>query len=392
MSFKILGRSLVLGSSAFLLSLAAAPDASAFTEGSYDAYSCSDATYGSSGTYWLTTATNRTTYSTNCTYNNTSNTSGAIVTAGATLRAATVQTVSLISSRIKAAKAKTAMGISDTRLSANQGSFGLSGGNADKGVGVWVQGAFTKLEDSNEATKFDGTVYNGLIGADYEASKTMLVGLAVGYEKSNLDTDYNLGDIDGKGFVVSPYISIDLNKNFSIDATVGYSKLNYDTTRKDASNSTIFSGETDGSRVFGTIDAVYSRPYKDWTLGGSLGALYSKEDRDAYTETGTDATTVAVAKTSSKLGQARLGASAAYTKGKVQPYIGLTAEYDFTKTDVVVATNQTTPADDNFGLGATLGLNLAIAPNITGTIQGNTMLLRENYSEHTGLVRLRVEF
>jgi len=137
----------------------------------------------------------------------------------------------------------------------------------------------------------------------------------------------------------------------------------------------------------------------DWSrnklnYGASLSALYTKEKRDAFAETGNGNTgIVSQGSVSSKLGQVRLGGQVGYDLGKVEPYAKARVEYDFTKTKVTVASNQTKPADDDLGAVVGAGINLKLSPAITGVVEGEYGgLFRSDYNEYSALARLRIEF
>ena len=372
-----------------------------FMQDSIDQYSCTDSVYGTEGSYWTNLdGADRSTYSSSCASNHTSNTPGSVVTATATLRAATAQVTSMVSQRIAAVrKAQSGQGGSVITAAVDQdassGALGLAGGDKKYGVGVWAQGRFTRVKNDQSATKFDGTVYDVLLGIDKQIGKKVVLGIGVGYENSGLDTAYNSGEIDGDGYLVTPYLSIALNKMFSLDVSGGYAWLDYDLNRIESASGESFAGTTDANRFWAVTRLNLEKSYKKADLGAFIGYSYSREKRDAFTETSSNTITgtVGQAAVTSTLGQIRLGASAMMnTSGKVQPYARLEAEYDVTKTSVAVATNQDKPADDDFGMVGTLGLNLNLSPSVKATIEGSGSVFREDYQAYSGLARLRVEF
>ena len=386
-------------------------------------YSCSDATYGTSGSYWgkvdgsgttLVTYTDRSTYSYSCQTNHTSNASGAVVTATMTLRAATAQTVGLIANRINAVKTaalREEMGLSLTSLSLSpdlqKGEFGLAGGNSKKGVGVWIQGRFSDIESDNASTTFDGDIVTTLFGIDktFKNGK-VLVGISAGYEDQDFTTTFNKGTLDGDGFIVAPYVSINAGKGWSIDATAGYADMDYDMTRKDPVNSEKFTSSTDGDRTFLSASANYDKLTKKskgiFRLGLRLGVSHAEEEKDAHTETGTTGTTVSVAATDTDLTQLKFGAETGFRFKAIEPFINFSGEYDVSKSDapkVAVSTTafnlksaQTAAADDNWGARLGGGLNIWFGDRATAMIGADTVLGRDDYSETSGTARFRLNF
>jgi hypothetical protein len=413
---RILGATLLVGAAAFSGEALALPqvlsggmdntfkDPATFSS----SYSCSHSIYGQGGTYMSgTTATNtvygsqRSTYTSGCTAGNTSSSASSVVTAATTLRAATKQTLGIIGSRIQAVKLAEAdgdgkpvvMGLSDDK---HNGTVGLSAGNPNKGIGVWVQGSYTWLEDTNTATKFDGNIYTIMAGADYRINKHLLVGISGGYENTTLDTKFNNGNLDATGFVVAPYLTIRLTDIFSIDATGGYAWLNYDVDRKETvSTGEKFTGEFDSTRWFAaaSLNADYTA-MKKIKLHGEAGYTYTREDQDAYTEKSatTSLSNRNIAANDVSLGMAFLGARVGYDFGFVTPYIMVRGEYDLSKDTVAVAANQLKPVDDDFGLRVGGGLDFNIGPMFSGMMQGETVLFRDNYTEHRALAKLRLDF
>ncbi len=375
-------------------------DASAqtFTTALMNSYSCSDATYGTNGTYFSGNALypSRSGYTPNCTTNHTSNSPGSVVTATQTLRAATAQTVGLIAKRIGATRNASLNRPVQATLSpdASNGNIGLAGGDKDRGWGVWVQGAYVGVEDDNTSSEFDGSIVTILAGVDKKLmNDRLIIGISGGYEGGDFDTEFNKGNLDSDGFLVAPYVSYAFNDIFSIDATGGYGSISYDMDRRDPATNEKFTGETDATRWFVSATANAQKWYKKVRLGGKVGLSYTTEDRDSFTETGTTGTTVAVASDDTELGQGMIGVNLGYDFGKVIPYVDVTGEFDFSKSDYpTVATNQTQPEDSDFGARVALGADFRLSDRFSGQIEGNYVFLRDDYTEYGGLLKLRVDF
>ena len=374
-------------------------NAQAFTLALMNGYSCSDPVYGTNGTYFVagTTYPSRSDYTPECSSGHTSNSPGSVVTAVETLRAAAAQTVGLISQRIatqrQAALARPMTLSLDPE--GNKGQAGVAGGNANQGIGVWVQGAFTRVIDDNSATKFDGNIYTVLAGVDKKLmDDRLLVGLSGGYEQGDFDTSFNQGTVDTTGFLVAPYASFSITDLFSVNATAGYGFItDVENKRKDAATGEEFKGDTDADRIFGSLAGNYDNRIDNILFGAMVGVAYSWEQRDAFTETGTTGTTVQVGEQTTRLGQAKVGLNAGLDLGVALPYVDVQGEYDFAKTDVTtVATNQTKPSDDDFGLRTALGLQLRFSDNLSAMVEGNALWLRDNHKEYGGLARVRVDF
>jgi uncharacterized protein with beta-barrel porin domain len=135
---------------------------------------------------------------------------------------------------------------------------GMAAGGGDGRLGVWVSGGWSQIEDDLTSTAYDGNLYNGLVGADYQFNDRFLGGLALGYESANIDTTFNAGSIESDGFTIAPYAGYVLNRYLTVDVSGGYSFIDYDMDRT-----------TGGTRVTGSTDS------NRWFLGGNLNAYYA---------------------------------------------------------------------------------------------------------------------
>lgn len=382
----------------------------AFTVAIMASYSCADATYGQSGTYFTGGAYYgwRSDYTTKCQTGHTSNSSGAVVTGTQTLTAATAQTVSMISSRISTARQEAALrknkdGLSVTALNIkndlSQGNFGLAGGNHSKGIGVWAQGKWTDVDYSAAAFAFEGDVTTGMFGIDKSFKNgRVILGIAAGMEDQDFDTTFNKGTLDGDGYVVAPYVSINLKRGFSIDATVGFADIDYDLTRKDGSSNEKFTGSTNGDRKFGAVVVNFAKSKKlkkaVVSLGLSAGMNKSEETKDAYTETGTTGTTVPVGSSTSEVTQAMVGAEVGLLiMNRVEPFVNYKHEWDTSKSSApTVGAAQTQPTVDDQGSRLGGGLNIFLGHRGTATVSYESVHGRADYDEDSIAGRLRFNF
>jgi outer membrane autotransporter protein len=278
-----------------------------------------------------------------------------------------------------------------TGLSAGEQQTGMSAGAAPGRLGVWVSGGWTALEDGLSSTAYDGNAYNVLIGADYQFNDRFLMGLATGYESSNIDTHFNTGNLTSDGWTVSPYAGFVLNRYFTLDLSGGYTKTTYDMRRTAplAAGSNTIPGGTDGDRWFlaGNLNGYYA--IDRLLLNGRVGYIHSNESQDAYTEAGQPFENP---ERDINLGQFRVGGQVGYDLGMLQPYVTGTWVYDVTRKKVFVAPSQAQPANDRSGFDVGGGIRFAISDRVSGGIQGTTHLGRDNFDSHSVSGNLRVRF
>ncbi len=353
-------------------------------------YSCTDATYGVGSTYTGT-------YDTLCTGNNTANQSSTVATSATVLKTAVGQSARIVGNRVAAAVS------GDTGLSVASNGFyastsGMAAGDGSSQVGAWVSGSWSSVEDDNASTRFDGDVYTGMVGVDYKVSERAVLGLAVGYESIDIDTQYNGfngndGNLDGDGYTIAPYLGIALSENIQGSLTAGYSDIDYDTLRFDPNTGNEITGSTDGERYFVNAGITSSMMYGDRIhFRGSGSVFYANEEKDAFTETESNGGTVAVADEDTDFGQIVVDAKLGYLLQSVEPYALVGVEYDITKDEGPVAAGQTSSLEDDFGARFGAGLDLHLGQNVTGGIQFYTVEFRDDYEEYTGTANLRINF
>lgn len=387
MAGKLAGLMVVSG--AFVVGTAAEVQAAPQIPG---IYACTNVHYGAGGV----SAQFNPYASTVCSYaDHTGMKSGTIVTAEASLRAATTQIADLVSQRIANVNAGDGAKVSATGNGFNASS-GVSSGDTIGEIGVWTSGAWSQVENNNAATLFDGQVWNALVGMDYAYDDRLIVGISGGYDSLAFRTQFNEsqftgedGSLDMDGYSVVPYASYKIIELVNARISGGYSWLDYDSIRFDRGTGEKITGSTDSKRYFvnTALDTAYN--LSALRLRGSIGWLYSTEEKDAFRESNG----VNVAKSDTDLSQGRAGAEIGYDLfGIIEPYAKAMLEYDFVSSKTVVAANQITPQDEEFGADVGGGVRFTIIPAVTGAVEGTTHVGRENYREHTVNGNLRVEF
>jgi len=253
---------------------------------------------------------------------------------------------------------------------------GRAAGNEPLRFGVWSNASYAWLSDSQANANFDAGILDALVGADYMVTDSLLIGLAGGYESSDVKTIFNQGTLKGQGWALAPYGAWVINRNFNIDASFGGARLDYDMTRL---NSAV-SGHTNGARWFGSINGNANFMLDDhWTVGAALGFLYVKEDQDAYTESDGSP----VGKTKTRLGQMRatpkLGYRIATPFGSVTPYGSARLEYDVSKSPAQVIDGMGTLASNGrFGTTFAVGVNADVGDAVSVNIEASSAQFRKD--------------
>jgi outer membrane autotransporter protein len=256
---------------------------------------------------------------------------------------------------------------------------GLAAGEVGSKFGVWFNPSYSWLESERTDSAYDGN--SGLVigGVDYILSQQAVVGLTLGWEKSDLDTTFNRGTFENDGFSIGPYVGFQFNDYLSVDALLIWSQLNNDVER----NSTLGSlnGSYDSDRTMFGANLNYFRLVNQWNLTATLGYLYSDEKEDAYTESGDFENQVADG--SVHVGQVRIGARAGYSLDRYEPYVSLTYVNDYTRT------LDTGDKDEMEGI---LGVNYYASDRFTCGFEARNSFFRSDFTNTELMINLRYAF
>lgn len=266
----------------------------------------------------------------------------------------------------------------------NSRTTGKAGGSEAAVNGIWVQGQWSNVDKSTPGAALSGNIYSLMTGFDRQVTSELLLGVALGYERTELDTSYNSGTYDGDGATISPYIGYRLNDNWSTNLSIGYTRIGYDLT----SNSGATTGAYDANRYFGSASVIGSYGFENWRFQPSAGLSYSREDWGSYTLSNN---TVAEAD-SIALGQLTGGLKIGYAFDYVVPYAKLSTTWDFKRGESVTAADGSVLTADRGGASAGLGLEAYTGPFTSSVELGYTSLFRNELDVWTGLARLRYAF
>jgi hypothetical protein len=308
------------------------------------------------------------------------------VVASETVRIAVTQTAGILSDRVSqiiSGQTQTAMNPSSRVLSlGDSGNLnsqtGLGGQTGGSRFGAWVGGNYTHADFDKAAAAFDGHVWTGMAGVDFRIMNSLVIGISGGYEKQDFDTTFNRGTIEATGWTIAPYAVLTLNRNISLDAAAGYSRLDYDMTRLDPANSAQINGSTDARRYFGTINGNGTMSVDRWRLGARIGTLYAHEHRDSFTEsngvtTGSEKTAIGFVNAGPRLG---------YMIGSLEPYIRAEGRVYYNDGG----------SNDQFDAVFAGGLSWAIAPGASLNVEGSTVQFRSDMEQYGIGGALRVQF
>ena len=242
---------------------------------------------------------------------------------------------------------------------------------------VWVDGKYSWLDDTLPLSDLDGSLINGVVGADYKVSDRMVLGLMGTYESSDLEGLGVTQDTDGWGG--GAYMGLSLTDSLVLSATILGTELDTDVNGTAEFNST---------RIQATSALTGNFYSGTWRYSPSLTVAWSKEWQDA--SSGFNAQTIATGVISPGL---LIGNSISIGGAStVEPWLG--AQLDWVGINKVVDEAVGTVLDDPYtDLRLQAGLNFAFGANaqlaLTGEISG---LLYEDSDTYTAGANFAFQF
>ncbi|MEO0382870.1 MAG: autotransporter outer membrane beta-barrel domain-containing protein [Pseudomonadota bacterium] len=250
-------------------------------------------------------------------------------------------------------------------------------------VNVWMHGSLTHYDGD----AFDGDTWNGVVGADYLITSTVLVGVLGGYEKGDLSFQLTDGAFNGQGFTAGAYVGIRLAENVVADAFFTHSWLDYG-NRVGAAT-----GDTTASRYMISLNVSGRHELaENLTLEPNALFFWAHENQDGYALS--DGTVVAA--NSIQSGRLSMGPKfryqMAFDDGSAWSiFASAHGEFDLSSD---IQTNTALPDFDNL-LSARLGLGVdgtffnGWAISLSGDVSG---LGSGDFTSYSGSGRLRIPF
>ena len=137
---------------------------------------------------------------------------------------------------------------------------------------IWIDGKYSWLDDTLPLSDLDGSLINGIVGADYKVSDRMIFGLMGTYETSDLEGLGVSQDTDGWGG--GAYMGLSLTDSLVLSATVLGTELDTDVSGGGGA-------EFDSTRIQATSALTGNFYSGTWRYSPSLTLAWSKEWQDA---------------------------------------------------------------------------------------------------------------
>ena len=248
-----------------------------------------------------------------------------------------------------------------------QQPYGIAAGGA-AGTNVWGNVSGDSNKYNNGINRFSAKSTNAVFGADYALSPALALGLSAAFDRVN----GNFGaDYTSTGYSLAPYLGWQINKDWALDAAIGWGSSDLDTAGV----------TTKADRFFYGTNLTYATWYNNLQVTGKASYLYGEE------KYGTS--TLIAQSIKNKIDQWRLGAQAGYWMGGgAMPYFGVAYSADSGRTGLA--------GGNDLGKNAwiwSLGINFfSLKNSLTGGIVYNSESGRSNSKSDNVMVNINYRY
>ncbi|MFO0995339.1 MAG: autotransporter outer membrane beta-barrel domain-containing protein [Alphaproteobacteria bacterium] len=257
------------------------------------------------------------------------------------------------------------------------GVRGFAAGDGPSRIGLWTNLAGTWFEEDQVALSSSGTIATGLVGADYRINDWFILGLSAGYERQDITTHFNLGSIDSNGYIVAPYLLVQLIPDqLFLDLSGGYVGAGQTIDRTLSGRAV--SGSPDAQRVFTTATLQANLERGAWRLRPETGVLWLNQHIDGYAES----SGIYIPGSNAPLGRFHVGSRIAYNFGRIEPYALAQFEYDFKTSSTTVDVGLPQPSTRRTGGVLGTGVLFQLMPGLFGGLQFSASVGRADYAQY----------
>lgn len=150
----------------------------------------------------------------------------------------------------------------------------------------WSSGFVNFGQRDSGKLDLDYTLVGVSGGIDYRFSERFVAGFGVGYGRDRTDIGDNGTESRANAYSAAVYGSFKPVDNFFIDALVGGSILDFDSTRFITTDGSLTDGKRDGHQLFGSLTAAYEFRQETWLVSPYGRMEMSRSWLDAYSEGG----------------------------------------------------------------------------------------------------------
>ena len=255
---------------------------------------------------------------------------------------------------------------------------GRAAAGFDDKLNVWGALGSTAMAFKYAPAQSAGGSTLGLVGADYLFSPNMLAGAVLSVDENRIG--YNptgvIGRADGRGYMLSPYMAWQINRNWLLDASFGIGSADMNMRN----NAAI--GNTKDKRTNASVSASYVTRMGNFDLTGKASLINANNKTGSFVDSAAVLNSEVVVRTT----QLRLGGQASYGQGTLVPYAGV---YYMVDTD-----RQLIPgaANDRDAFQVVLGLNIFSKGAVSGGVMFATETGRSQIKNDQLIANVAVRF
>jgi len=239
----------------------------------------------------------------------------------------------------------------------------------------WGQGGYLNIDnDRNNGTednRMNGGVWGYNLGADYRLTDQWLVGVALGYTDTDLDTDFDQGTYKENTFSMLPYLMYRPTDALSFSSLIGYSIGHVDRMKNGTDT-----GDTNTSAWFANVSGAYTHRFASvpLELKGKLEFEIGRKETDRFTYSDGSVEEKSVSQTRRLAPGLELTYRTAIESLQLEPFATVEYIHDFGD-----ATNDDPNA---FNLGGGLRINSG-KYGLSGSFAAEHSVGRDDYQEYS---------
>ena len=142
---------------------------------------------------------------------------------------------------------------------------------------IWFEGRYSAFDDDSANLDRDGHVGLLYLGGDYRVVHNMIVGVLAQFDWSKDDSGLLASSVDGKGWMIGPYMSMQVHEYLYFDLRAAWGRSSNDLTL----GATTGSFDTTRWLVKGTLAGNWV--HDAWRVTPSAELAYVTENQDAFT-------------------------------------------------------------------------------------------------------------
>jgi outer membrane lipase/esterase len=278
---------------------------------------------------------------------------------------------------------------------------------SDKRLGAFLNGDvnFGDKDSHNTQPGYNFTTSGVTAGVDYRVTDNLALGIALGLTGNETNLSGNRGKIDTNGYAVSLYSNY-AQKNFYANGAVSYGGNDFNIKRQITFDNRTATASTSGDQFSVNVNGGYIAKSGNVSYGPTVGMRYDRVNIDGYTEKNAGSLNMKVNNQEAESFVLNVGAQASVALntdiGTIIPNIRASYEHQFandsreitteivTQPGIPMRTRTADPDRDYIKLGA--GAQLVFSPNLSGAIDYETIIGRNDISDNVIKGEVRYQF